>query len=240
MLACLPIPEVPRQRRIFPSFVHQRTEDIRAQQCPVVGDGLIEVYGPELSAMGPERRREFLAGRRCAHAAIARCAPEHAAARIAIADGRGPVWPEGLVGAITHTGTRASAVVARSRDVRGLGLDLERRMTPEEAREVLPVVATPGEIGLVRDALAIDRTAAVTLVFSAKESVYKCLFPLVRRFFDYREADVVSVDRERRSCTVRVGLDLGAGVRAGEALEVKFAIDASHIETGVLLPWLLE
>jgi enterobactin synthetase component D len=192
-------------------------------------------YGTELATMGPVRRAAFLAGRRCAHAAIASCDPALEDTPLRIGDGGAPRWPAGLVGAITHSATIASAAAARACDARGIGLDIEPRMAAATAREVRSLVATGDEVSLTQGALALDEPSAVTLVFSAKESVYKCLYPLVRRYFDYRDADVIDVDAATHRCRVRLGAALDDTVVAGTVVEVRFRIDALHVHTAAVL-----
>jgi enterobactin synthetase component D len=198
----------------------------------------LATYATELVQMGAGRKAEFLVGRRCARDAIAACAPELAAMAVAvpIGPGRAPGWPVGLVGAITHTPSLASAAVARTRDARGLGLDIEERMSDATANEVYASIATAGELALAESALALDRASALTLLFSAKETAFKCLYPVVGRYFDYREAALVRIDASAHRCTVQIGVDLGMDFLAGTRLDVQFAVDALHIHTGAWLP----
>jgi len=60
----------------------------------------------------PKRRIEFALGRRCARESMMRLGVEGARRLPVLRHGpRRPHWPEGLVGAITHSGDRAAAAV---------------------------------------------------------------------------------------------------------------------------------
>ncbi len=76
----------------------------------------------ELVARAVEkRRREFAGGRDCARRALAALG----IAPLAILSGeRGePLWPEGVVGAITHCAGYRGSAVARAGEVAALGID---------------------------------------------------------------------------------------------------------------------
>jgi 4'-phosphopantetheinyl transferase EntD len=125
--------------------------------------------------MGPARRAEFALGRTCARAALRRLGePEHPILR---GRARAPRWPEGITGSLSHTEGLCIAVVARLRDVRTLGVDVEAR-APSHPRS-LERIATADERDqletLARSAPELDWAK---LLFSAKEAVYKAQFPL--------------------------------------------------------------
>lgn len=130
-------------------------------------DDLLPEETMAVAAAVPSRVEEFATGRVAARAALD--ALGVAPAAIPADSSRRPVWPDGVVGSITHCRGVAAAAVARAGDLHVLGIDAE----PAEPLEVgvLEVVTTPSE----RDRLAIATfPLAGTVVFSAKESFYKC------------------------------------------------------------------
>ncbi|MEV4615574.1 4'-phosphopantetheinyl transferase superfamily protein [Kitasatospora sp. NPDC049258] len=100
-----------------------------------------------------------------------------------------PVWPAGVVGSMTHCAGYRAAVVARSAELRTVGIDAEPHAPLPE--DVLEVIALPqeqartAELSAEQPGVHWDR-----LLFSAKESVYKAWFPLTRRFLEFEEADI--------------------------------------------------
>ncbi len=173
-------------------------------------------YAEEREAVagaGSRRRQEFLTGRACAHAALAALGRDEGP--IAVGLHRQPSWPPGVVGSIAHSGDRAGAVVARAEDVRAVGFDLEPLdppLTPEVERL----------LGVSRD--PTDRYAS-KVAFSAKECVYKCLFPATGRPLDFGD--------------VAVELDVAAGRFTAWVAEAsfrgRFVVDDGYVFTGLCL-----
>ena len=137
----------------------------------------------------PARRREFITARRCARKALGRLGwPDD----VAIRSGprREPLWPAGVVGAITHCAGYRAAAVARATDLAALGVDAEPHLPLPGG--VLESTTVPPEVAMLDD-LARDHpgTHWDRLLFSAKESVYKAWFPLTGRWLGYPDADLV-------------------------------------------------
>lgn len=98
---------------------------------------------------------------------------------------REPVWPDGLVGTITHTGGYALAAVAPAAVYGGLGIDLERRV---DMRDISSRIAIPQEQRWLRALPTEARQRGALQLFSAKESVYKAFFPRVGEYFGFERA----------------------------------------------------
>jgi 4'-phosphopantetheinyl transferase EntD len=139
---------------------------------------------------------EFALGRGCAHAALAALAPARAAELAATPIGRDgercPHWPPGFVGAITHHRGQAAAAVARAGAYRGLGLDLEalRPPSPGLLRRILRPEERARWEALPAALPLAERTAAFIRIFSAKESVYKALYPHTRVYLGFQDAEI--------------------------------------------------
>ena len=147
-----------------------------------------------------KRRREFATGRQCARSALG--ALGIGPAPILPGQGGAPQWPSGIVGSITHCAGYRAAAVARASEVVTIGLDAEP--AGSLPGEVLGLVTLPDERDRLRD-LARDVPGVCwdTLLFSAKESVYKAWFPLARRWLGFNDADI-AIKRQtapsRRAC----------------------------------------
>src|SRR6185503_8619182 len=88
---------------------------------------------------------------------------------------------------------RALCAVARRQEVRALGIDAERLLGASTRPELGQRIAAPGELELLAAALAAPEPHLVSVVFSAKESLFKCLYPLVGKYMDFSAARVVEV-----------------------------------------------
>jgi 4'-phosphopantetheinyl transferase EntD len=132
------------------------------------------------TGMVEKRLAEFTHGRYCARSAMkllgSRSVP------IGKGPDREPVWPGGIIGSISHTEGSAAAAVANSTEMVAVGLDMEG-CAPLQA-DLIPMIClpeeNPGQDG-----------AHAKLLFSIKESIYKCLFPLVGEYIDFLEIEVI-------------------------------------------------
>ena len=140
--------------------------------------------------IGGDHRQHFAAGRACAARAMAQLGVP--AAPIARGPGGEPVWPEGLTGSITHKGEYVSAAVARTAEVLSLGIDAEEIIDAGRAARIAPRVVLPREASVGGESL--DAAVRVIVLFSIKESVFKCLYPLVLKRFYYDALEVTAVD----------------------------------------------
>lgn len=149
----------------------------------------------------PKRRQEFFHGRLAAKHALAALfgSTEPAHGDVAIGSDREPVWPSGIVGSISHCADLAAAAVDNRSRRRGLGIDVEHVIGPETRSAMLETAVCREEAALLqRMRLPWSYDASLTMVFSAKESLYKGLFGTVGCYFGFEEATVRSVDPEKR------------------------------------------
>ncbi|QEM80295.1 4'-phosphopantetheinyl transferase family protein [Halomonas binhaiensis] len=156
-------------------------------------DGMWEGYlhpdeATSIARAFPGRRREFTAGRACARAALARLG---VTPRPLLCDAdRVPQWPPGTTGSITHCDGYCAAAVAWQAKVRGVGIDAEV-LTPL-GKEV-ELICSPAELqGGVQAGLPAAFVANV--IFSAKESFYKCYYPLARQFLEFSDVEIIVID----------------------------------------------
>jgi enterobactin synthetase component D len=226
-----------RSPALFPGFVAQHSVSFDPDEP---GDLAEEFPGVELpEALGRavrKRQAEFLAARYCARQALAVIAPEHAQAVIGIGRNREPMWPGEIVGAITHVHRFASVAVARRGEAAGIGLDVERIMTEKLAGELCESIAGREELAGLARQTGWSAAVVLTLVFSAKETIFKCLYPQVGRYFDFREAEVLSLDPESGRFAARLLRSLTADLVDGYTMEGRFERDEARVCTAMVLP----
>jgi enterobactin synthetase component D len=210
--------------RIFGDAVRARAVDI---------DRIELEPGPppaHLARARGSRVREHLAGRLCAEAALRDAGSLDTTVGVA-AEGM-PLWPDGFVGSITHTGRYACAAVGPSARLRGLGIDSEPLLSADVLREIAPLLLVEAEEALLA---GDDRLLAATLVFSAKESLYKCLRPLAGVFFELADACVDAIDRLHGRWHIRLRRDL-PGFARGLRLVGRYEVSRGMVHTAVELP----
>jgi enterobactin synthetase component D len=142
----------------------------------------------------PKRQIDFLAGRCCAEEALQQLGAS--STHVAMAEDRAPIWPDRVVGSITHTGDFAAAAVAWAADIAGLGIDSEQAIDPAAVHDIAAVCMVD-EATLFRADHGRSFCEFCALVFSAKEAVFKCLFPLTRKFLEFSDVRITSLDWDR-------------------------------------------
>ncbi|GAB1268690.1 4'-phosphopantetheinyl transferase [Aurantivibrio infirmus] len=155
------------------------------------------IYVPEkMSRAVPKRKAEYIAGRYCARKSLGAINISDQA--VGTSEERAPVWPEGVVGSITHSAGFASAVVAKAEEIRGIGIDSEKCIKEKTANNIRSHILTERETFGDNPHVANNDRLYLTVVFSAKESIYKCLNPIVKQFFDFKHA-VIKFDVDRKN-----------------------------------------
>jgi enterobactin synthetase component D len=193
-----------------------------------------EVEGAPQRAVD-KRRAEFLAGRFAALGALRSLGVEQVPGRNE--DGS-PRWPDGVVGSITHGADRALCAVGRSAELRGIGIDAERLMTPAIKQELQRRICSDAELALAEECLGLPGHELVSLAFSAKESLYKCLYPMVGRYMDLHAATVVGAAAlgDHGELTLELAVDWSDAFRGRQRFAALFHRGTDHVETAVLLP----
>ena len=215
---------------LFPSSVRCALSTVR--------EGAGPVYAEELRAVAsavPSRRREFACGRACAHRAIR--ALGRTDGPILVGRDREPLWPAGVVGAISHTSVLAGAAVADARDARGIGFDIERVDADFDAAQ-RNLIFTPAELGRL-DALRAGGLPAEVVLFSAKECVHKTLFPVTGLRLDYQD---VSVDIEAGAGRFAAAVHEQRTIdMAGTAsIAGMFRLTTAHVISAIILPRVIQ
>ncbi|WP_374336351.1 4'-phosphopantetheinyl transferase [Leeia sp.] len=135
-----------------------------------------------------KRQAEFLAGRLAASAALRSLG---ASGHVPVGEDRSPQWPAGIVGSISHTDRLAIAVVARATQCAGLGIDIEPVMDSDTVRNLQHMIARPEELALQPKSLSLPQF--LTLLFSAKEALYKAVFPRLQQVLEFHDARLLGV-----------------------------------------------
>jgi 4'-phosphopantetheinyl transferase EntD len=178
----------------------------------------------------PKRRREFAAGRNCARRALARLGVEDRP--LAVGNDREVRWPEGIVGSISHCDDLCAVALARREITAGIGLDVEHGDPLESG--LVPLICTPAEQARSKAWPVRSGPPWSKLMFVAKESVYKCVFPLVRAFLDFHD---VEVDLRLDSSAFEAVIRHPCAARLGNArLRGRFVATGGHLACGVALP----
>ena len=165
----------------------------------ILADGDLVMLLPHFKGRWARKRLlEFIGGRLCAERALS------SLTGLTVPIPRGlmgePVWPTALSGSISHTDAAAYALVARRHSGYGVGIDSQQVMSVEDAISVASFCCTIQERRIV---LAATDPLAATMIFSAKEALYKALYYRVRRIIDFVEFETVKLDKLRGTISLR-------------------------------------
>lgn len=195
------------------------------------------------AGFAPRRMTDFVAGRLCARRALADLGIGNFP--IAIQADRSPQWPPGITGSISHTDGYRCAVAAREAAVGSIGVDVE--ILGRVTCDVAALVLTPHETDFLSTLSSAARMHAATIIFSAKEALYKCQYPIGRQWLDFRDVTVElvapdlaypsDVDRAAFAGSFRVAASFaGRGTgRVIPSLQGRFSIDGALVATGITL-----
>lgn len=134
----------------------------------------------------PKRVREFTAGRTCARIALERLGYENIA--IPVGKRRQPVWPEGIAGSISHAGNHCIAAVCTRNHFTSLGVDIEQATPLSES--LVDLVCSREERNRLANGAGSSTGLLAKFMFSAKEAVFKCLFPVYGEELEFHDVSL--------------------------------------------------
>ena len=190
-----------------------------------------------------KRRAEFVAGRYAAEKALRALGTE--STFVGVGQNRMPIWPNAFNGSISHSAHRAFCAVTRDQSVTGVGIDIEAVIDASLTEEIISSVVRPEEVSLVETTklkqirfskqsdycIDVSPPFLVTLIFSAKESLFKALYPSVGYYFDFSAARMLSVDFQYGRFKMEVVEDLTEKFRMGYTVNGNFALSDENVVT---------
>ncbi|WP_411851385.1 4'-phosphopantetheinyl transferase family protein [Stenotrophomonas sp. LGBM10] len=200
-----------------------------ASMPPLLADPgrLLPLERAQVANAVDKRQREYAAGRQLFRQLLAGRA--EAAAPLINDTDRVPLWPAGIVGAITHCDTLCAVALASSNDTAGLGIDLEpARPLPVDVHRL---VLREAEHAGLRDLPPAWRELGATLTFCAKEALYKALYPSTREFLDFQQVEL-RWQEDRFSAQVFSATHPAC---TSQPLEGRVACDGQHVAAAVQL-----
>lgn len=212
-------------RSVFPRGIAVAARDPRL--LPEVTDASEE---SAVSGAVPRRRAEFHAGRTAARAAMIeldvppRPVPSGA--------DRAPLWPNGVVGSISHCRSACVAVLGHGRDWAAIGVDLEESAKLSE--DLVEVVCGKTEIAWLDTLDPQGRGIMAKLIFCAKEATYKAQYSVTGAIFGFDHLEI-TIDRLEARFDARF-LQPAGRFAEGTVLPGRYAHAAGVLVTGMALP----
>lgn len=176
-----------------------------------------------------KRKAEYLAGRYLSRLLLL----FHGLKPVNILSGihRQPLWPIGWVGSITHTHDTVISCLASLSQISLLGIDIENWMTLSTAKEIAEKIIDKKEEILLPLGTYQQR---ITLAFSAKESLFKALYPIVGYYFDFDTARLIDFKITDSSFILQLKKNLSYSVREGDLFFGYFNMNKKNVLTFVV------
>ncbi len=168
-----------------------------------------------------KRKAEYFAGRYLAKQAFA----QHGIKAFDLRSDprRCPLWPNGLVGSISHTKNIAICAIAEQTRINALGIDLEFWIKKQSENLIKSTVINPQEEQLLKGS-GLVFNQALTLIFSAKESLFKALYPQVGCYFDFSAALLTNIDKKQQKVELMLCENLGSVYQANQSFQVHYVL----------------
>lgn len=143
-----------------------------------------------------KRRAEFIAGRYMAKLCLKHLSVVNY--NVDIGTHREPIWPLDIIGTISHSVDQAVSLVAKRTSYRFVGIDIERFINKRNAQYIGFSIYDQYEFSLLLEQGFSD-SVITTLIFSAKESLFKAIFPYIKQYIDFECARVTEVNVHEQS-----------------------------------------
>jgi 4'-phosphopantetheinyl transferase EntD len=154
-----------------------------------------EVVGPEeltdsekllIGNFSPKRLRDFCTGRFCARQALSTFGYNQP--DILVGNSNEPLWPEGIVGSLSHSGQLTGAIVGLSSHFLSIGIDIET--IGKINTDMWDLLYTHAEQRYLKRFTGEVLAYYTTLLFSFKESFYKMQHLLTGTFLEFTDVEV--------------------------------------------------
>lgn len=178
------------------------------------------------------RQAEFLAGRVAACDALSDLGVT--ARQLPVGPHRSPIWPAGVVGSISHNDRMAIAVAQHCGGMADnglmLGVDVENWIDPAGIAAIEGAISHRSESERLT-ALSLPHHQRITILFSAKESLFKALYPYVRQYLDFTDSRLMAWDEQAASLTLALTPEVATLAGGPLTFCVHYQCDARSVIT---------
>jgi len=143
-----------------------------------------------------KKRAEFVLGRICAHVALSRFGLEYEPI-LRNPESREPCWPDSIWGSITHSKGFAAVAVGLKKEISGIGIDLESFSKSIDFK-IRHHICVDSELKWLESLSPKQANRALRIIFSAKESIFKCFYPCTKTYLNFKDAAVSVNEAEKK------------------------------------------
>ncbi|MGR5445712.1 4'-phosphopantetheinyl transferase family protein [Vibrio jasicida] len=216
----------------FSGLCHECYFDIDLYSKEEVVSVLGETIFQELSIAVPARQVEFVAGRYLAGKVL-----QGLGGRFTVLEAdknRCPIWPFFYTGSISHAYGRAVCAATLISEHSSVGVDVEGVVDDVLASMLENTIMTTQDRALCNSSM-LPKALMMTLIFSAKESLFKALYPHIGRHFGFEVAFVKELNVQTRCITMELLTDLNENWVRGCQVSGRFELLDKRVYTLVTL-----
>jgi 4'-phosphopantetheinyl transferase EntD len=116
-------------------------------------------------------------------------------------------WPAGLVGSISHKDGIAGFAFAETTQYLSIGIDLENSTHIKDS--IATKICSARELKLLEFVVKttdLSLDTALAIAFSFKEAIFKCHFPLGKKWFYFHDAEITEIDGANNAIHARLNI----------------------------------
>ena len=193
----------------FPDYISFYCgQSLPDQDCRLLPEekAIAESFGSQ------KRCSEFTLGRIYAHKLLSRFGLESEPI-LRNPETREPCWPESIWGSITHSAGFAAVAVGLKKEIKGVGIDLESLSRSIDFK-ISQHVCVYSELEWLESLTTKQANQALRIIFSAKESIFKCIYPGTKTYLSFKDA-AVSVDETKKKFSFTIFKSIPGIVQQG-------------------------
>lgn len=142
---------------------------------------------------------------------------------------RQPLWPNGMIGSISHSNQLVFVTIRpKGCGADSMGIDIEYLHQDSKSMMAINACFTHKERALLE-----QFENGLIIGFSMKESLFKCLNPIVGIFFDFLDAEITYIDVISGNVGLVLLCHLGEGLHCGSRIQGEYRIFSNHVWTGI-------
>ena len=213
-------------QHLFPSSVKS--------YCCRVKDYTEELHPEEtiiISNAIDKRRYEFSAGRLCARKALQQIGIDNCI--IKQGENGGPIWPDQIMGTISHSKKWAAAAISTTKDIKAIGFDIETINRISD--DILKRIITDPEKEHLKNKDKQKAQEYAALIFSAKEAIYKSLSSKYNGNLRFKDVSILCKNNSPEF-EIQLNNELKTFLKDMPRLLCKFMIHENDIFTAITFP----
>ena len=182
----------------------------------------------KIKAMSQKRLAEYFMARLCVKYALNQFNYHHPLILDKSVNGK-IILPSGFTGSISHAESLAIACISRIEQYAYIGIDVEKIVNYELYNQLSDYVLSRSEMALISDANNSSPETLFTLIFSAKETLFKAISSIIDESFDFHSTKVINFDR--KGIVLALDPKLSKRIKLPPYVNIHYKISENHVYT---------